>query len=38
VREQLAWADVRRRTAESPFAKGFFTLAEELEIVPRARA
>jgi Uncharacterised nucleotidyltransferase len=33
VREQVDWDEVRRRTASSPFAKGFFTLAEELEIV-----
>jgi predicted nucleotidyltransferase len=33
VREQVDWADVRRRTAESPFAKAFFTLIEELGIV-----
>jgi len=38
VREQVDWADVRERTAQSPFAKGFFTLAAELEIVPPARA
>jgi Uncharacterised nucleotidyltransferase len=33
VREQVDWADVRARTRSSPFAKAFFTLAEELEIV-----
>jgi Uncharacterised nucleotidyltransferase len=33
LREQIDWDDVRRRTAESPFAKGFFTLVEELGIV-----
>jgi predicted nucleotidyltransferase len=33
VREQVDWDDVRRRTAESPFAKAFFTLVEELGIV-----
>jgi Uncharacterised nucleotidyltransferase len=36
VREQVNWADVRARTESSPFAKAFFTLAEELEIVERA--
>jgi hypothetical protein len=36
VREQLDWDDVRRRTEDSPFAKAFLTLLEELEIVPRA--
>jgi hypothetical protein len=34
LREQVDWDDVRKRTAESPFAKGFFTLVEELGIVP----
>jgi Uncharacterised nucleotidyltransferase len=36
VREQVEWADVRARTESSPFAKAFFTLAEELEIVPHS--
>ena len=36
VREQVDWDDVRNRTAESPYAKGFFTLVEELGVVPRA--
>jgi hypothetical protein len=34
VREQVDWAQVRGRTAASPFAKAFFTLVEELGIVP----
>jgi Uncharacterised nucleotidyltransferase len=34
VREQVDWAEVRARTTSSPFAKAFFTLAEELGIVP----
>ena len=34
VREQVNWDDVRRRTAESPYAKAFFTLVEELGVVP----
>ena len=34
VREQVDWADVRARTDQSPFAKGFFTLLDELQIVP----
>src|SRR5579884_979829 len=34
--EQIDWAEVRRRTEESPFAKGFFTLVEELGVVDRA--
>lgn len=33
VREQVDWDDVRRRTAESPYAKTFFTLVEELGVV-----
>jgi hypothetical protein len=37
LREQIDWDEVRRRTSESPFAKAFFTLVEELEIVPRPR-
>jgi hypothetical protein len=35
LREQIDWDDVRRRTSDSPFAKGYFTLLDELEIVPR---
>jgi predicted nucleotidyltransferase len=33
VREQVDWDHVRRRTAESPYAKAFFTLLEELGVV-----
>jgi hypothetical protein len=36
LREQIDWDDLRARTRESAFAKAFFTLAEELEIAPRA--
>jgi predicted nucleotidyltransferase len=36
LREQIDWAEVRRRTADSPFAQAFFTLIEELGIVPGA--
>jgi hypothetical protein len=36
VREQVDWSDVRARTESSPFAKAFFTLAQELEIVPHS--
>jgi predicted nucleotidyltransferase len=36
VREQVDWNDVRERTAESPYAKAFFTLIEELGIVEAA--
>jgi predicted nucleotidyltransferase len=39
VREQVRWDEVRERTADSPFAKAFFTLIEELGILPEhARA
>jgi len=33
LREQVDWNDVRERTKDSPFAKAYFTLLEELEIV-----
>jgi hypothetical protein len=33
LREQVNWNEVRARTKDSPFAKGFFTLVDELEIV-----
>jgi hypothetical protein len=36
LREQIDWSDVRERTSESPFAKAFFTLVEELGVVPAA--
>jgi hypothetical protein len=34
LREQVDWNEVRARTEDSPFAKGYFTLLDELEIVP----
>jgi hypothetical protein len=34
LREQVDWEDVRERTSDSAFAKAYFTLLEELEIVP----
>jgi hypothetical protein len=34
LREQIDWDEMRERTKESPFAAAFFTLAEELQIVP----
>jgi hypothetical protein len=34
LREQIDWQVLRDRTRESPFAKAFFTLAEELSIAP----
>jgi len=36
LREQIDWAHVRKRTAESPFARAFFTLVEELGVVEPA--
>ncbi|MFL5910687.1 MAG: nucleotidyltransferase family protein [Gaiellaceae bacterium] len=35
LREQIDWEDVRSRTEESPYAKAFFTMVEELGIAPR---
>ena len=35
LREQVDWDELRRRTSESPYAKAFFTLVEELGIVGR---
>jgi predicted nucleotidyltransferase len=35
LREQVDWDEVRERTRESPFANAYFTLLDELEIVPR---
>jgi len=37
LREQVNWDDVRRRTEDAPFAKAFFTLLDELEIVRPGR-
>ena len=34
LREQVDWDEVRERTGESPFAKAYFILLDELEIVP----
>jgi hypothetical protein len=34
LREQIDWAEVRRRTAESPFADAYFVILDRLEIVP----
>jgi hypothetical protein len=36
LREQVDWEEVRDRTGSSPFAKAYFTLIEELDIVPAA--
>ena len=35
LRERIDWQNVRERTEESPYAKAFFTLIEELGIVER---
>jgi hypothetical protein len=35
LREQIDWAQVRAATASSPFARAFFVLLEDLEILPR---
>jgi hypothetical protein len=32
VREQIDWDEVRGRTEESPYAKAFLTLVNELEV------
>ena len=34
LRELIDWEDLRARTSASPYAKAFFTLAEELVIAP----
>ncbi len=34
LREQVDWDDLRRRTDHSPYAKAFFTLVEELGVMP----
>jgi predicted nucleotidyltransferase len=36
VREQVNWDEVRERTRDSAYAKGFFTLVEELGVVTPA--
>ena len=33
LREQIDWDDVRERTSDSPFARAFFYLAQELGVV-----
>lgn len=38
LREQIDWAEVRARTADSPYAAPFFTLVERLGIVAMPRA
>jgi hypothetical protein len=36
VREQVDWDEVRSRTSESPYARGFFALLDELDVVTGA--
>ena len=38
LRERIDWDDLRARTSGSPFAKAFFTLAEELGIAARTES
>ena len=38
LREKIDWDEVRERTSESPYARGFFALAEELDIIQRRSA
>jgi Uncharacterised nucleotidyltransferase len=38
LREQIDWAEVRRRTEDSPYAKAFLTMIEELGIVEPSKA
>ena len=33
LREQIDWDEVRERASESPYARGFFALAEELDVI-----
>ena len=34
LREQIDWTAVRARTAQSPFARAFFVLLEDLGVLP----
>jgi hypothetical protein len=38
LREQIDWREVRERASESPYARGFFALAEELDVIARPSA
>jgi Uncharacterised nucleotidyltransferase len=38
LREQIHWDEVWGRTSHSPYARAFFYLAEQLEILPEGRA
>jgi hypothetical protein len=35
LREQIDWRNVRQQTRDSPYAKAFFTMVEELGVAPR---
>jgi hypothetical protein len=37
VREQVDWDQVRNRAAQSPYARAFFTLLDELDVVAADR-
>jgi hypothetical protein len=37
LRERIDWQALAERTSESPYARAFFALAQELEVAPRAR-
>jgi hypothetical protein len=34
LREQIDWVDVRERSADTPFGRAFFVIAEGLEVIP----
>lgn len=36
IREQVDWDEVARRTRESPFARTFLAMLDELEVIPEA--
>jgi predicted nucleotidyltransferase len=38
LREQIDWGEVRRRTDQSPYARAFFALLAELELIDAAEA
>jgi Uncharacterised nucleotidyltransferase len=38
LREQIDWDDVRERSADTPFGRAFFVIAEGLDVVPTAAA
>ena len=36
IREQVDWDEVARRTSDSPFARTFLAMLDELEVIPEA--